>query len=542
MTANALVRWIVGKALGLPPRLPGELASEALSVPMRDGVMLAADRYWLPRAPGRPTVLIRSAYGRDTLFGLMAALIAERGFNVLIQSIRGTAGSGGVLDPMRQEQADGADTLDWMAEQPWFTGKTYTFGGSYLGNAQWAMAAAAPERLDAMAVSVAPSNFRDELLGFGGFTQAGTLLWTNTMLALMDGKGLRAARPDFAPVHTHLPVGTLDEAAFGKPVSWWRDWTTHDDPADPWWRDFDYSQAVAKVVAPVSMTAGWQDIFLPFQLKDFMARQAAGRPTWITIGPWYHASRGAILGGLSDAITFFTALAKGGEPHAGPAPVKAFIQEANEWREYPTWPPPGAREMRLHLRSGFRLDPNAPEGDEGAAAYTYDPADPTPSLHGPLVMGGDKRRNVNALAARTDVLRFSGEPLDADLEVIGPVSVELTLRSDRPHTDVFACLCDADAKGGIRQVCDGYLRLPPGDGESLPDGARRIIVECWPTAWRFRRGHRLALLIASGAFPRFARNLGTGEPLATATKMVAAHQEVLLGADAGSTLVLSVVG
>jgi putative CocE/NonD family hydrolase len=532
----------VGKALRLPPRLPGKLASEPVSTPMRDGAVLLADRYWLSSAPEGATVLLRTPYGRDTMFGVMGALIAERGFNVIVQSVRGTSGSGGALDPMRQEKADGGDTLDWISRQSWFSGRTYTFGGSYLGNVQWAMAAAAPERLDGMAMSVTLSNFRDELLGGGSLTQEGTLTWTGVMQRVLEGGSLRGKRTDLSRVHAQLPVGALDETSFGKAVSWWRDWTTHDDPADPWWRDIDHTAAVPNVSTPVSMVAGWQDIFLPHQLKDFAARQAAGLPTWLTIGPWTHAGLGVMAEGLRDGVALFTALDEGRAIHAGRDRVKLFVQEAREWRDYATWPPPQAQARRYHLRSGFRLDPDAPQGDEGAAAYTYDPADPTPSMHGPTLMGGDPKRDMTPLAARADVLRFDSVPLDADMEVIGPVAVELAVRSDREHTDFFACLCDADGRGGLKQVCDGLLRLRPGDGGTLAGGARRISIECWPTAWRFRRGHRIVLLVASGAFPRFARNLGMGEPLASATQMTAARQEVLLGAEVGSALILPVMG
>jgi putative CocE/NonD family hydrolase len=508
---------------------------------MRDGVVLLAQRYWRPSAPAAATVLIRSPYGVGSMFGLMAGLIAERGFNVIAQNVRGIGGSGGTLDPMRQEKADGVDTLEWIGAQPWFSGRIYAYGPSYLGNVQWAMAAGAPDRLDGLAMTVTLSNFRDELLGGGSMMQSGMLTWTGLMQAIAAGKPMSRRQPD-PKVHAHLPVGTLDEAAFGQPASWWKDWTTHDDPADPWWRELDHSAAVPRLAAPVSMTAGWQDIFLPHQLRDFAARQAAGRPTWITIGPWQHASRDVMAEGLRDAVTVFTALEAGREPHAGRGRVKLFVQEADEWRDYPAWPPAHARPTRYHLRGGFRLDRAAPEGDEGAAAYVYDPADPTPSMHGPSLMGGDRRRDMNPLAARPDVLRFDAEPLESEMEVIGPVSVELCIRSDREHTDVFACLCDADGKGGLKQVCDGLLRLRPGDGEALPDGVRRITVPLWPTAWRFRRGHSLVLLVASGAFPRFARNLGLGESLATGTQMVPARQQVLMSADAGSALILPVMG
>ncbi len=545
MAGQALLRWIAGKALGLPPRRSGRLAIERdLAVPMRDATVLLADRYYLPDDPTAPVVLMRSPYGRSGMFGMLGALLAERGFQVVAQSVRGTAGSGGTINPMRQEKDDGADTIDWVRAQPWFSGKLYGFGGSYLGNVLWAMAAAAPNRLDGLSMSVTLSNFRDELLGFGGYTQGGTLAWTQTMQAVTQPAGTKRPRrgsmPKLDHAHAQLPVGAIDQAAFGKQVTWWQDWTSH-DPEDPWWQAMDYSAAVPALAAPVSMVAGWQDIFLPHQLRDFTARQAAGRPVWLTIGPWTHAAPGGMIAGLKDAIATFSALHKGKPPHTDRGRVRLFLQEAGEWRDYPTWPPPRARTMTLHLRGGGRLDAEASEDDEGLTGFVYDPADPTPALHGPQLMASSRKRDMSALEAREDTISFTSDPLEADLDAIGPVTAELTVRSDRAHTDFFVCLCDVDAKGLPKQVCDGYLRLRPGKPAADADGVRRITIECWPTAYRFRRGHRLRLIIASGAHPRFARNLGTGEPLSTGTAMVIAHQEVLHGKDYPSRISLTVV-
>ncbi|MDE2595727.1 MAG: CocE/NonD family hydrolase [Sphingomonadales bacterium] len=536
MAANPLIRWAIGKALRLPRRRHASIAVEPLRMPLRDGVHLLADRYHSPEAPQAPVVLIRSPYGRSALFGMMAALLAERGVQVVAQSVRGTSGSEGMFNPMRQERDDGADTLAWIKAQPWFGGKLYTFGTSYLGNVQWAMAAADPQSLDGMALSMTLSNFTDELLGFGGFTLGGMLGWTQTMQMILSGVGMSRKQPDLSPALARLPVGTMDEAAFGKPVDWWREWTAHDDPQDPWWQALNHSPAVPQVAAPVSMVAGWQDIFLPHQLRDFAARQAAGQPSWITVGAWSHAAPGGMAESMRDAVALYAALGEGRTPHADRLPVRLWLQEANQWREFPSWPPPGSAELRLHLRAGGRLAPDAGDSAEQPARYTYDPADPTPAVHGPLVMGGDKQRDMAALVARSDTAQFTSDALDADCDVIGPVSVELAVRSDREHTDFFACLCDVDPRGKARQVCDGYLRLRPQRPVAGADGVRRIVIDCWPTAWRFRKGHRLMLIVASGAHPRFARNPGTGEPLATATTLVPAQQEVLLGGQ--SALVL----
>lgn len=511
---------------------------------MRDGKQLIADLYQPSTDATAPVVLTRTPYGRGSVFSLLASMLAERGNRVLLQSVRGTSGSEGMLDPMRQEAADGQDTVQWIRSQPWFSGRLYTFGGSYLGNVQWALAAADPAAIDGAAMSVTLSNFRDELLGFGAQTLNGTLTWTAIMQLQLSGAPKVSRRKLLRKVHKALPtlpVGAMDEVAVGRKVSWWQDWTTHADPDDPWWRAMDYSAAPARLGAPVSMVAGWHDIFLPFQLRDFVARQTAGLPTWLTIGPWSHASPGGMLTGAKDAAEFFSALRRNEAPHARRGRVRLYLQEAEEWREYPVWPPPEAKPMELYLHPERSLT-RTPSAVAGAfAGYAYDPADPTPSLHGAVLMGGSRVRDMSALEDRDDTVSFTGPELGQDLDAIGPVTAELSVQSDREHTDFFVCLCDVDRKARPRQVCDGFLRLRPGKSPLDERGTRHILLECWPTAYRFRKGHRLRLIVASGAFPRFARNLGTGEPHATATAMVRANQKIMLGKDAPSLIRISVM-
>ena len=541
MSDWGVVRWIAGKFARLPSRQYRRLRVDRdIPAKMRDGVELLADRHYPSRRQTTATVLMRSPYGRGTLFGLMAQLLAERGFQVVVQSVRGTCGSGGKFDPMRQELADGVDTLNWVRAQPWFSGKLFTFGPSYLGNVQWAMAAGAPNLMDGLALPVTLSNFRLGLLGGGSFTQGNMLSWTELMRGMVNfvpGRRMRRPKVDvMAPIHNHLPVGTMDQASFGESVSWWQDWVGHDMPDDPWWQAVDHSAAVTQLTAPTTLIGGWMDVFLPHQINDFAARQAAGRDAWLTVGPWTHASLHGMAAGLREAITTFTALRNGQPPYTDRDRVRLFIQGAGIWRDYPTWPPPGGRTLHLYLRSGGRLEFGPPTQEEDSTHYIYDPADPTPAIHGLYAMAASKVRDMTALTQRKDTITFTSAPLEDDLNVIGPVKVGLSVRSDREHTDFYACLCEVDDKGRPIQVVDGFLRLRPQKPPADSSGARRITIECWPTAYRFKQGRQIKLIVASGSHPRYARNPGTGEPLATATRKVTARQEVLHGISCPSSL------
>ena len=142
-----------------------------------------------------------------------------------------------------------------------------------------------------------------------------------------------------------------------------------------------------------------------------------------------------------------------------------------------------------------------------------------------------------ALELRPDVLTHTTEPLAEPIEIIGPVNAELFVGSSRPHTDFFVRLCDVDEKGKSVNITDGILRLT-----GATQDPQRITVDLWPTAHRFAAGHRIRLQISSGAHPRYARNPGSGEPLATATTLLAQRQSVHHDPPRPSAILLPVSG
>jgi putative CocE/NonD family hydrolase len=221
--------------------------------------------------------------------------------------------------------------------------------------------------------------------------------------------------------------------------------------------------------------------------------------------------------------------------------VRYFVTGAGEWRESAEWPPPNLTSQRWYLHAEARLDRELPRQSE-PDAYRYEPRFPTPALAGPRLTAPSLPTDNAELEARPDVLTYTSSRLREDLEVIGPVTAELHVRSSLEHADFFARLCDVDPSGRSVNVCDALRRVSPGRPDSQPDGSIRLVVELWPTAHRFRRGHRLRLQVSSGAHPRYARNQGTGEPLATATALIAADQSVLHDPDHPSAIVVSVAG
>ena len=212
-------------------------------------------------------------------------------------------------------------------------------------------------------------------------------------------------------------------------------------------------------------------------------------------------------------------------------------------RHQPAWPPP-ATVRRWHLRAHGGLAEDAPPVSE-PDQYRYDPAEPTPAVGGTSTGPSSGPKDNRELEARPDVLTYSTGPLAAEVEITGPVRAELYVTSTLAHTDFFARLCDVDPKGRSVNVTDGIRRLSPDtvpapDVEAGADGVLAVQVELAPTAYRVAAGHRIRLQVSAGAFPRYARNFGTGEPFGTATRAVRCRTDVYHDAARPACLVLPV--
>jgi uncharacterized protein len=502
-----------------------------LRVPMPDGVTLLADRYVAKSAAaGRPPlVLVRCPYGRRGIWGLLAGrLLAERGFQSVVQSCRGTFGSGGELDPLGvTEAADGLATVAWLREQSWYPGYFGTWGPSYLGITQWALATLALPDHKAMALQVSSTRPRDLIQPNGSFALETMLEWTDQVAhqeraGAIFRQSLRAGR--LRELAGHLPLRDLDRLATGGTAPYWQAWLGDDAE---FWDRHQFAAGPARLTAAVAMTAGWHDIFLPAQLRDYAALRQAGQQPRLTIGPWRHADDEAAAVWVRDGMEFLRSEldpASGRAPGQEEGPVRIFVTGAEQWRDLPDWPPP-ANAQTWYLQPGGGLSTTLPPASE-PDRYLYDPADPTPGLAGPVGNQGTARVDNRVLEARPDVLTYTSAPLEADTEVVGVPVVNLHVGSNRGHTDFFARLCQVNPAGQSLNICDALLRLSPGQPAAAKDGTRLARFELWPVAHRFAAGSRLRLQVSSGAHPRYARNTGTGDPLATATMLVTAEQQV----------------
>jgi putative CocE/NonD family hydrolase len=541
---------VAGALAKLPAAQTRQVAVERdLAVTMADGTRLLADRWYPERtAAGVPaTVLLRSPYGRRQL-GMVGRLFAERGYQVVIQSCRGTFGSGGRWVPMRNEQADGRSTLEWVAAQPWFDGRLVTFGPSYLGLTQWAVAEDAPAYLRAMALNVTASDFRPAVVYPGGsFALETSLAWLQQLahqelgLVSVIRSNLVGPRQVRAAAAV-LPLRDGDVSLVGRPVDFYQDWLAHDTPGDSWWDPIDFGRRLDGV-PPSTLVAGWYDIFLPDQIADFQALRAAGRPVRLTIGKWTHASPGGFAMALRDGLEFFDEQLDGARARARArrSTVRLFVMGADRWEDHAEWPPPADRQ-NWYLGAAGRLSAEVPPEEAPPDRYRYDPADPTPGCGGPSLLAKSAGpKDQRPREGRGDVVLFTSAALSRPLTVIGPLTVALHVRSSLDEVDFFVRLCDVSPKGRSVNLSDGIVRLTAADLVRTDDGTFVVTIGLWPTANMFRAGHRIRLQVSSGAHPLFARNTGSGESLAGAAQLRASDVEIWHDARHPSCLVLPVV-
>ncbi len=520
--------------LGLPPPTTRYTVS-SVRVPMRDGIALAADHY-APAMPSgsRPagTVLVRGAYGRGFPFALtFARLYAARGYHVVLQSVRGTFGSGGEFEPMVNEAADGADTAAWLRQQPWFTGRFATIGVSYLGYTQWALLSDPPPELAAAVITAGPHDMLASVWGTGSFAINDFLGWSD-LVAHQEDRRIRTwirqtqATRVVARAAAKVPMGAAARALLGAGAPWFESWAEHSDADDPFWDRMRHHAALDRAEVPVLLVGGWQDIFLRQTLQQYRQLRDRGVDVALTMGPWSHTellTKGLAISVRETLDWLGTHL--GGGPARRPSAVNVFVSgvKGQGWRNLPAWPP-ATTDRALYLQPGGRLADTAPEASAAPATFRYDPADPTPTTGGPLLSPNGGYLDDSRLALRADVLDFTGPTLTQDLYVYGNPVIELAHTSDNPHADLFVRVSEVSgvgAKGRSRNVSDAYRRLGAAQ--------ETISIELDGIAHRFGAGSRIRVLIAGGWFPRYARNLGTDEAVLTARELKPTTHSVHFG-------------
>jgi putative CocE/NonD family hydrolase len=522
-------------------------------VPMRDGVRLASDIF-LPEVEGAfPVVFMRTPYGKRGLRET-ALFYVSHGYAVVLQDCRGRFDSEGTFYAWHQERPDGFWATEWIGKQPWCNGRVGTIGGSYLGCTQWLSAPLRSRYLKCMVPDVCPSDCweQDQYVG-GEFSLNLNVSWAlDKSGRINQGVGTLM---DLEKLYWHLPIGTIDEAA-GFDVPFLHDWLEH-ECYDAYWKDISDEDKFSEIDIAVLNTGGWYDAYAGGALAHFTGMRRYGktenarRSQKVLLGGWSHGRTDTKCGEFDFGpavefdvraleLRFLDYWLKGTDNGVmAEPPIHLFVMGVNGWYNFEDWPPDGARTVPYYLHSEGKaavknedgLLSTAPPAEEVADVFDYDPCNPVPTLGGNHSAGSGGIRDQRPIEARDDVLVYTSAPLKHDLAVVGSVSLKLYISSSAPDTDFVARLVDVFLDGYAMNICEGILRTCYREGREKPvlmaqGEVYELTISLGVTANVFRAGHRIRLDITSSSFPRFARNLNMGHPIALATEIRVAKQMV----------------
>jgi putative CocE/NonD family hydrolase len=559
-------------------------------VKMRDGVTLRADIY-RPNVDGKfPVLLQRTPYNKDDGFGF-GIKAAARGYVVIFQDVRGRYASEGEWYTFKNEPNDGYDTVEWAAALPYSNGKVGMFGGSYVGATQMLAAISHPPHLAGICPIVTASNYHENWTYQGGaFTQWFDEDWTsglaqNTYERLVGRQNDPVGGIWTLPL-TRYPILNLEKRPdLGSNPSvapYFLDWLEHPS-YDDYWKSVSIEEHFSDITVPALHVAAWYDLFLGGSLRNYEGikahggTQAARKGQQLMIIVGGHAGNGPKVGDVGfgaaskideDDITlrWYDYLFKAVQNEfASGKPVKIFVMGENQWRDEDDWPLARAKSTKYFLHSGAKansirgngsLSTGAP-GKELPDQYLYDPTNPAPTIGGPLCCESERwpagPRDQRPVEARDDVLVYSTPPMAGDVEVTGPVTLELYAKSSAVDTDFTAKLVDVWPNGFVQNLTEGILRARYRESRETPElmtptQVYKFAIDLWATSNVFKKGHVLRLEVSSSNFPRFDRNLNTGatrylktSDAASDAQFVSATNVIYHDAEHPSALILPVV-
>lgn len=532
-------------------------------VPMRDGVNLRTD-FYRPAFLPRGTLLLGTPYNSKTPWLMcLARKMAKRGFAVLVQNNRGRFGSEGRFRAFKDERTDGIDTLFWIAQQPWHTGKVGLFGVCYSAYSSYPLMAAASPPGTRIVAAVWCMEVIDlyDLVYPGGVLR---LHWALPWLELMRSTGQidvfgrrsgEADPPNWNSIFSAVPLSSAEEK-LGTNIPDWIEWLQHPVYSNDW-KSWGIDEDFARTTVPALHVSGWFDPCLGQTISSFNQLQARLGNQALIVGPWDHTTL------LQSLVSSALASSGTAAPDPGPAaayplfdqilnwfgrwfdedsrneetrPVEFFLAGENRWRTEQRWPPASITWCKLYLGCNGRLEASHP-ADEGRASYIYDPQEPVPTMGGDIFPLGNMRPgplDQTPIESRNDLLVFTTDALKKPLHVTGPARAILYVSSTAVDTDFTVKLTDTAPGGPSEIVQDGIFRMRYRESRCKarlikPGHVYCISVEIGNVAHRFDAGHQLKIIISSSNFPKFDRNLNMPQNPETGTCWITSKQEIFWG-------------
>ena len=597
------------------PPPPNVIAQPNVMVPMSDGTELATDIY-LPAKDGQPVaeklpvILTRTPYNKDGA-KKHGEYFAQHGYVFVAQDTRGRYASKGTWHWMTDDGKDGADCAKWIGRQPWSDGKIGMMGTSYVGGTQHALAMEhAPELATVIPVDAVSNMGYQSMRNAGAFEMR---FWNWIMLNAGKGSN-QSADPATAAMLKEMADNRLHyilnlplrrgatPLKFAPEYENWLVEAMRHGANDEFWEQnniIDHGDRYQDI--PVYLVGGWYDSWAGNTTNNFLAlSKRLKSDVYLIIGPWIHGQQAksahgqvdfgpdaAIADELAWRLEWYDHWLKGKDNTVGKAApfaskVRLFtmgtgdghkteaglLYHGGSWRDEKEWPPAGATSTSYYFGDRGTLRTSQPEKAGGSTSFTFDPKNPVPTIGGNISSGDgimlqgawDQRGGPHVwnwqvplpLSARNDILVFQTEPLAADTEITGEISVKLWISSTAIDTDFTAKLIDVypasqDWPGGFDlNITDGIVRARFRDSlkeEKLmkPGDVYPMTIKLYPTSNVFKKGHRIRLDISSSNFPRFDVNPNTGEPLNEQRRLDTAVNTILHDAEHPSAVLLPVV-
>jgi len=546
---------------------------------MRDGTILRGDIHRPDDNGKHPAILIRTPYnklvsGHNDFLNPVNAAFA--GYAVVLQDVRGRFASDGIYggDIFKIEGPDGYDTVEWVASQPWCDGNVGMGGVSYMAVLEWIAAMESPPHLKALAPWMAGTSPLVENTLLDGVMLLH--LWANwTPLMAVDiidrmakqGGDVTQMRQmiyraifNMDEVYNHLPLKDVPHYQFEGVKQIWQSRLASAIPGPELAGRARWQYE--KIATPCLHVSGWYDIYTRSIFENFNNMKEKGgsdrarRGQHIIMGPWAHGAalpnfvgmmHFGMMGGaqgmlLSEHhITFYDKYLKGIDT---PIPgIRYFVMGRNQWRVAESWPLPGTRWQKFFLHSGGLahtsrgdgvLSRDEPSG-ESPDIFVYNPLFPVPSIGGRVVAGQSGfvagPIDQSEIEKRPDVLCYATPELTEDMEVTGPLKLNLFASTSVKDTDFTAILIDVYPNGRAYNIADGIIRgryrksifepqmLNPGE-------VYRFSMSLGTTSYLFKKGHRIRLCVSSSNFPAFDRNMNTGNQIGEDAQGIPAMQTV----------------
>jgi putative CocE/NonD family hydrolase len=503
---------------------------------LSDGTLLRSDHYYPAGGGKQPTLLMRQPYGRDIASTVVYAhpvWFARRGYNVVIQDVRGRGGSEGDFYPFRSEGRDGAETIEWLCARPESNGRVGMYGFSYQGATQLLAAAEQPEGLQCIAPAMTACDlYAGWFYHHGALRLASSQGWGLQMLkedAVRRGlhearERLGAAWANLRPQTGYMPYAEHPAIADPELPSYVRDWFAHDAPGE-FWSTMDVSMRAARINVPALHVSGWYDTYLEGSVRGFelLRQQAQSKEhQYLLAGPWVHIPWGDRVGesNLGDAallntdellLRWFDHWLKDAGTFAEEPKVRHFAMGANAWMEADDWK--SSKTETLYLHSNGRAESRKGDGslsvkmaeNESPDIFSYDPEVPVLSPGGPMGVSGPTDQAI--LEMGNNLLVYTSEPLDKTTHIFGAPVVRIYAATSATHADVVAKLVRVLPSGRAELVCIGIARST----YLFADAYQADAAQLWefalePTSTVFAAGERIRLEVAGCAFPLYDRN------------------------------------